>query len=162
VRQETELQLQATENGKATITHELRSKEFNVVFHGIPMKEKSEISENIIRTFISEKLPFSTSNLDRIIFSSVHRLPRKPLLAIASSTSATAPPIVVKFLTMKHRNFILNVASHASQFKCSITKHLPLAMQIQRRTLLSTANKLKQTRKANPVENCRHRLQTLL
>jgi len=60
--QETELQLQATENRKAAIMHELRSKEFNVLFHGIPMNEKSETSETsekIIRTFISEKLHFS-------------------------------------------------------------------------------------------------------
>jgi len=41
--------------------HELRSKEF-LLFRGIPMNEKSETSEtseNIIRTFISEKLHFS-------------------------------------------------------------------------------------------------------
>ena len=56
---ETELQLQATENRKAAIMHELRSKEFNLLFHGIPMNEKSETSEKIIRTFISEKLHFS-------------------------------------------------------------------------------------------------------
>ena len=77
---ETELQLQATENRKAAIMHELRSKEFNLLFHGIPMNAKnetSETSEKIIRTFISEKLHFSASNLDRIIFSNVHRLPRK-------------------------------------------------------------------------------------
>jgi len=77
---EIELQLQATENRKAAIMHELRSKEFNLLFHGIPMNAKnetSETSEKIIRTFISEKLHFSASNLDRIIFSNVHRLPRK-------------------------------------------------------------------------------------
>jgi len=62
------------------------------------------------------KLHFSASNLDRIIFSNVHRLPRKSS-ATASSTSATASPIVVKCLTMKDRNSILNQASHARQFK---------------------------------------------
>ena len=106
--------------------HELRSKEFNLLFHGIPMNEKSETSETsekIILTFISEKLHFSASNLDRIIFSNVHRLPQKTS-AIASSSSVTAPPIVVKFVTMKDRNSIFNLASHARQFKCSITKHL--------------------------------------
>jgi len=64
------------------------------------MKEKSEISgtsEKILHTFIFEKLHFCTSNLDRIIFWNVHRLPRKTS-AIASSSSATAPPIVVKSL----------------------------------------------------------------
>ena len=109
--------------------HELRSKEFNLLFHGIPMNEKSETSETsekIIRTFISEKLRFSASNLDRIIFSNVHRLPRKT--SAITSSSVTAPPIVVKFVTMKDRNSILNLASHARQFECSITKHLPLAM----------------------------------
>ena len=147
---QNELQLQATENRKAAIMHELRSKEFNVLFHGMPMNEKSETSEKIIRTFISEKLHFSASNLDRIIFSNVHRLPHKTS-AIASSTSVTAPPIVVNFLTIEDRNSILNLASHARQFKCSITKHLPLAMQIQRRTLLNCKQTL-QTRKANPME----------
>ena len=129
--------------------HELRSKEFNLLFHGIPMNEKSETSETsekIILTFISEKLHFSASNLDRIIFSNVHRLPRKNVHrlprknAITSSSSVTAPPIVVKFVTMKDRNSNFNLASHARQFKCSITKHLPLAMQIKRRTLLKVAN----------------------
>jgi len=54
--------------------------------HGIPMKEKSGTSENIIRTFISEKLHFSASNLDRIIFSNVHRIPQNTS-TIASSVS---------------------------------------------------------------------------
>jgi len=141
---ETELQLQGTENRKAAIMHELRSKKFNLLFYGIPMNEKNKTSENsekIIRTFISEKLHFVSSNLNRIVFSNVHRLPRKTS-AITSSSSVTAPPIVVKFVTMKDRNSIFNLASHARQFKCSITKHLPLAMQIQRRTLLKIANKL--------------------
>ena len=104
------------------------------------MNEKSETSEKIIHTFISVKLHFSASNLDRIIFSNVHRLPRKT--SAITSSSVNAPPIVVKFVTMKDRNSIFNLASHARQFKGSITKHLPLAMQIQRRTLLKIANKL--------------------
>jgi len=67
--------------------HELRSKEFNLLFHGIPMNEKSETSEKIIRTFISEKLHFSASNLDRIIFLNViafhgKRLPLLHLLLL--------------------------------------------------------------------------------
>jgi len=41
----------------------------------------------------SEKLHFSASNLDRIIFSNVHRLPRKT--SAITSSSVTAPPIVV-------------------------------------------------------------------
>ena len=140
----TELPLQATENRKAAIMHELRAKEFSLLFRGIPMKEKietSETSEKIICTFISEQLHFSTSNLDRIIFSKVHRLPGKTC-ANASSTSAAAPCTVVKFLTMKDRNSILNLAFLARQFKRSITKHLPLSMQTQQRSLLNIANKL--------------------
>jgi len=39
---ETKLQLQAAENCKAAIIHELNSKEFNLRFHGISMQEKSE------------------------------------------------------------------------------------------------------------------------
>ena len=53
---ETQLDHQATELRKACITHELRSKEFKLLFHGIPMKDKSETfetSEKIIRSFIS-------------------------------------------------------------------------------------------------------------
>ena len=62
--------------------------------------------------------------------------------AIASSTSATAPTIVVKFLTMKNRNSILNLAFHARQFKCSMTKDLPVVMHIQRPTIPNnTVNK---------------------
>jgi len=55
---ETELDHQATELRKAYITHELRSKEFKLLFHGIPMKDESEIfetAEKIIRSFISYK-----------------------------------------------------------------------------------------------------------
>jgi len=62
---ETDLQLQAIENRKAGIMHILRSKEFNLLFHGIPMKEKSETSETsekIIRTYISQTLHFSASH----------------------------------------------------------------------------------------------------
>ena len=43
---------------------------------------------------------------------------------------------------MKNRNSVLHLASHGRQFNFSITKHLPLAMQTQRRTLLKTANEL--------------------
>jgi len=52
---ETELQPQATENRKAAIMYGLRSIEFNLLFHGISTKEKSETSETsekIIRTFL--------------------------------------------------------------------------------------------------------------
>ena len=49
--------------------YELRSKEFNMLFHHIPILYKrksgtSETFENIICTFISETLHFSASNLD--------------------------------------------------------------------------------------------------
>jgi len=112
---ETELQLRATENRKAAIMHELRFNEFHLLLHGIPMKEKSETSETsekMIHTVISKKLHFSASNLNRIIFSNVHRLPLKTS-TIASSTSATAPALIVKFLAMKDRSYILKLASHS-------------------------------------------------
>ena len=62
---ETDLQLQAIENRKAGIMHILGSKEFNLLFHGIPIKEKSETSETaqkLLHTFISKKLHFSASH----------------------------------------------------------------------------------------------------
>ena len=40
---ETELQLQEAENRKAAIMHELRSKEFNLLFHGIPLMKKAKL-----------------------------------------------------------------------------------------------------------------------
>ena len=54
---ETKLQLQATENHKATTMHELRSKEFNLVFHGIPMKDKSETSETSEKIIVRCEIP---------------------------------------------------------------------------------------------------------
>jgi len=84
--------------------HELRSKQFNLLFHCNAIKENcetSETSKKIVRSFISNKLRFFASNFSRIIFLNVHLLPGKAS-AIASTTSAVAPSIV-KFLTMNDR-----------------------------------------------------------
>jgi len=131
---------------KSDILNELRSKEFNVLFHGLKMSsntENSDESGSVVRSFSVKDLKFPQSEVDRMHFADVHRLPRR-VDATHSSTNSThtSPPIVVKLCKMKDKFNILKLALRARQFKCNITKHLPLSMQRQRKLLMKQASSL--------------------
>jgi len=134
------------EKRKSDILNELRSKEFNVLFHGLKMSsntENSDESESVVRSFLVKDLKFPQAEVDRMYFANVHRLPRR-VDATHSSTNSThtSPPIVVKLCKMKDKFIILKLAPRARQFKCNITKHLPLSMQRQRKLLMKQASSL--------------------
>jgi len=110
-----------------------------VPWYSYEWKKRNFWDLKIIRTFILKNCTFlpqiSTESFSRT-FIAFHgkRLPLLHLLLLHHR--------LLWIVTMKDRNSIFNLASHSRQFKCSITKHLPLAMQIQTRTLLKIANKL--------------------
>ena len=67
------------------------SKEFNVLFHGLKMSsntENSDESESVVRWFLVKDLKFAQSEVDRMHFANVHRLPRR-VDATHSSTTVT-------------------------------------------------------------------------
>ena len=94
------------EKRKSGILNELRSKEFNVLFHCLKISsnnENSDESESVVRSFLVNDLKFPQSEIDRMHFANVHRLPRR-VDATHSSTNSThsSPPIVVKHCKMKN------------------------------------------------------------
>jgi len=131
---------------KSEIVSELRSKEYNLLFHGLPLEsseETPEQTEHVISSFLTNSLRRSESDLAKILFANIHRLPKhKSALQPSSSLSSQAPAIVVKFVKMKDKHMILKLAPRARQFKKNITRHLPRSMQEQRRALLKKASKV--------------------
>ena len=143
---ENELTEMRENTRKSEIVSELRSKEYNLLFHGLPLESPEETpdqSENVIRSFLTNSLRCSESDLAKISFANVHRLPKhKSALQPSSPTSSQAPAIVVKFVKMKDKNMISKLAPRARQFRKNITKHLPRSMQEQRKALSKKASKL--------------------
>ena len=103
----TELAEVRAEKRKSDTISELRSKEFNLLFHGLPTvssDETPEQSEDVVRSFLTTSLQFPESDLAKISFANVHRLPKHTSALQSSSTSYSQPPeIVVKFSKMKDR-----------------------------------------------------------
>jgi len=134
------------EKCKSDILNELRSKEFNVLFHGLKMSsttENSDESESVVRSFLVKDLKFPQSEVERMHFANVHRLPRRVDATHSSTNSAhTSPPIVVKLCKMKDKFNILKLDPRAREFKCNITKHLPLSIQRQGKLLMKQASSL--------------------
>jgi len=105
--------------------------------------ETLEQSEDVVHSFLTTSLRFPESDLAKISFANVHRLPKHTSALQSCSTSyPQLPAIVVRFLKMKDRNMISKLAARARQFKKNITKHLPRSMQEQRKSLLRKASKL--------------------
>jgi len=131
---------------KYRIQDEFRSKEYNLLFHGIEitkMRESQDLSDQLVRSIMTEKLQFSPSLVSNLKFANVHRLPRRTDASrISNSASKRPPPIVVKFGTMRDKMEVLKLAPRARQFHCANTKHLPISMQRQRKSLLAHANML--------------------
>ena len=66
------------------IIQEYRSKEYNVLFHGLPQKgriENHDQTEPVVRKFLTEQLRVSPTQVDAIKFSNAHRQPVKSLLS---------------------------------------------------------------------------------
>jgi len=84
---------------KYRIQDEFRSKEYNLLFHGIEitkMPETPNLSDQLVRSFMTEKLQFAPSLVSNMKFANVHRLPRRTDASkISNSTSKRPPPIVV-------------------------------------------------------------------
>jgi len=131
---------------KYRIQDKFRSKEYNLLFHGIEitkMPETQDLSDQLIRWFMTKKLQFTRSLVSNMKFANVHRLPKRTDPSkISNSTSKRPPPIVVKFCTMRDKMEVFKLAPRSRQFHCAITKYLPISMQRQRKSLLAHANML--------------------
>jgi len=127
------------------IIQEYRSKEYNVLFHGLPQKgriENHDQTEAVVRKFLIEELRVSPTQVDAIKFSNAHRLPRT-ISAVnsenannsenveRSSDNQKYSPIVVKLTSMKDKHSLLKLAPDARKMKVNITRHLVMAMQVQ-------------------------------
>jgi len=137
---------------KNKIEQELRSKENNLLFHGIPQTETKEVQEHIehlVRSFITNALRFPPAEMEKMQFSNVHRLSKRvsSVESRNNDRAKLAPPIVVKFSQMKDKNSILRLAPSARKFNAAITRHLPLAFHQQREALLEKAKRLYKAKK---------------
>jgi len=137
---------------KNKIEQELRSKEYSLLFHGIPQTETKELqehTEHLVRSFITNTLRFPPAEMEKMQFSNVHRLPKR-VSAVESRNNdraKLAPSIVVKFSQMKDKTSILRLAPSARKFNAAITRHLHLAFQQQRKALLEKAKRLYKAKK---------------
>jgi len=126
---------------------ELRSKEYNILLHGITQNSTIETTDQIertVRTFIVEKLRFSQDRMDEIQFCNIYRLPRRTS-AIQSTpdvSSLRSGPIVIKLARITDKMTLLKLAQNARQHNANMTRHLPLSMQKQRASLLKSASSL--------------------
>jgi len=149
------IEMQTTRKDE-NIVQEYRSKEYNVLFHGLPQKgriENHDQTKAVVRKILIEELRVSPAQMDTIKFSNAHRLPRR-ISAVnsenannseneeRSSDNQKYSPIVVKLASMKGKHSLLKLAPDARKMKVNITRHLPMAMQAQRKTLIKTASRL--------------------
>jgi len=138
------------------IIQEYRWKEYNVLFHGWPQKgriENHDQTEAVVRKFLIEELRVPPTQVDAIKFSNAHRLPRR-ISAVNSESANNSDneertsdnqkysPIVVKLASMKDKHSLLKLAPDGRKMKVNITRHIPMAMQVQRKTLMKTASRL--------------------
>ena len=107
------------------IIQEYRSKEYNVLFHGLPQKgriENHDQTEAGVRKFLIEELRVSPTQADAIKFSNVHQLPHR-ISAVnsenannsenvdRSSDNQKYSPIVVKLASMKDKHSLLKLGT---------------------------------------------------
>jgi len=137
------------ENRCFKIDTERRSKEYNLLFHGLESTgptESAAQSEVLVKKFLSEELAMDRQVVDKIAIAHAHRLPQhtKPagLSESNSGDSSKSAPIVVKFIKMSDKQNILLRAPDARKHNVGITPHLPVSMQKQRRRLLPIAKGL--------------------
>jgi len=65
---------------KNKIEQEMCSKEYKLLFHGIPQTETKEVqeqTEHLVRSFITNTLRFPPAEMEKMPFSNVHRLPKR-------------------------------------------------------------------------------------
>ena len=108
-----------------------------------------EHTEHLVRSFITNTLRFPPAEREKMQFSNVRRLPKR-VSAVEwrnDNRAKLAPPIVVEFSQMKDKNRILLLAPSARKFNAAITRHLPLALQQQRKALLEKAKRLYKAKK---------------
>jgi len=88
-----------------------------------------EHREHLVRSFITNSLRFPPTEMAKMQFSNVHRLPKRVSSVESRNTNRAklALPIVVKFSQMKDKSSILRLAPFARKFNAAITRHLPLA-----------------------------------
>ena len=115
--------------------------------------ENHDQTEAVVRKFLIEELRVAPTRVDAIKFSNAHRLPRR-FSAVNSETINTSEnverssdnhkysPIVVELASIKDKYSLLKLALDARKMKVNITRHLPMAMQAQRKTLIKTASRL--------------------
>jgi len=121
---------------KYRIQDEFRSKEYNLLFHGVEitkMPETQDFSDQLVRSFMTEKLQFAPSLVSNMKFANVHRLPRRTDASKISNSTSKRPPPIVKFCTMRDKMEVLKLALRARQFLCAITKHLPISIKALRK-----------------------------
>jgi len=98
---QTSIQTMERSYNEERILDELRSKEYNILLHGITQNSAIETTdqlESTVRTFIVDKLRFSQDRMDEIQLCNIHCLPRRTS-AIQSTpdvSSVRSSPIVIK------------------------------------------------------------------
>jgi len=147
------------------IIQEYRSKEYNVLFHGLQQKGRivnHDQTEAVVRKFLIKELRVPPTQVDAIEFSNAHRRPRRISAVNSENANNSAneerssdnqkySPIVVKLACMKDKRSLLKLSPDARKMKVNITRHLPMAMQVQRKTLIKTASGLYNQGKKNSV-----------
>ena len=94
--------------------------------------KSKDLSHQLVRSFMTEKL------MSNMKFANV---PRCTDVSNSSNLTSKRPPLIVlKFCAVRDQIEVLKLTLWARQFHCGITKHLPISMQRQRKSLLAHAN----------------------
>ena len=125
---------------------ELRSKDDNILLHGITQNSKIETTDQLESTvhIIVDKLSFSQDRMNEIQFCNIHHLPRRTsaIQSTPDASSVRSSPIVIKLTRITDKMTLLKLAQDLRQHNANITRHLPLSMQKQRASLLKSASRL--------------------
>ena len=133
---------------KVQFYQEYKSRQYNLLFYGIPRKgekETNEQSESIIRDLFEKELKLEPENIKYITIQNAHRVPRNPN---NTYKSGMPDPIIVKFGCISQRNLILSKARLIVKEKhITIRTDLPSVLKEKRAKLARFAYQLRKNLK---------------
>ena len=134
----TDLLVVVKDNADKLIALESHSRRKNVIINGIPWSEGEEV-ETLVRDFFKNKLEVEPLVLKDMLFRDTHRLPAHKL----PDGRVLEKPIIVAFISQKHRNLVMKCAYKLKDTGISIKSDLPKSLNDLRNKMLKERHRLK-------------------
>ena len=125
-----------------TLQIQAKSMSANLVFHNIPEQgnENSQMTSDILMTFIRDELKVQSQDINVIVFDRVHRIRKK--------LSGKSRPIVARFNPFRGKEIVLRHAKNLDKAKnYSISEQLPSELQDRKQRLMPVSRSQTKTPK---------------